>query len=134
MKYIIYKYISTDINGTLIDLVSGVKDENNVISTLTLLQMKNMIKDGNEFMVGDLQLASFKNISIHNDSIVNLGQLTPKAIRSILECIEYIQTSGWPTPLNTNNPKAKRMIEKKINVIKEVDVLKLKENMDVDLI
>lgn len=134
MKYIIYKYISTDINGTLIDLVSGVKDENNVISTLTLLQMKNMIKDGNEFMVGDLQLASFKNISIHNDSIVNLGQLTPKAIRSILECIEYIQTSGWPTPLNTNNPKAKRMIEKKINVIKEVDVLKLKENMGVDLI
>lgn len=37
MKYIIYKYISTDINGTLIDLVAGVKDENNAISTLTLL-------------------------------------------------------------------------------------------------
>lgn len=90
--------------------------------------MNNITKDGNEFIVGDLQLASFKNISIHNDSIVNLGQLTPKAIRSILECIEYIQVNGWPTPLNTNNSRVKRIIDKKINVIKEVDALKLKEN------
>lgn len=128
MKYVIYKYISTDINGTLIDLVAGVKDENNAISTLTLLQMKEMTLNGDEFRVGELQLAAFKNISIHNDSIVNNGQLTPKAIRSILECIEYIQVNGWPTPLNTNNSRVKRIIDKKINVIKEVDVLKLREN------
>lgn len=114
MKYVIYKYISTDINGTLIDLVAGVKDENNAISTLTLLQMKEMTLNGDEFRVGDLQLAAFKNISIHNDSIVNNGQLTPKAIRSIIECIEYIQVNGWPTPLNTNNPRVKRIIDKKL--------------------
>lgn len=124
MKYVIYKHIATVIEGERIDLEYGVKDENGEHSMLTLLQQLEMTKAGDEFITGNLQLASFTNFEIKDNKVIMTAPIEKEKVIKILSTILFIQKNGWTKLVGQEkvNPRIQRYSETKERIANLVNV------------
>lgn len=124
MKYVIYKHIATVIEGERIDLEYGVKDENGEHSTLTLLQQLEMTKAGDEFISGNLQLASFTNFEIKDNKVIMTAPIEKEKAIEILSTILFIQNNGWAKLVGREkvNPRLQRYFENKERIANLVNL------------
>lgn len=131
MNYKIIKYISTLIDGRPVDLVAGVKNANGNYLELTLLQIRELKRLGETFVVGDLQLVAYYNLKIEEGVIKNASGCTSGEISAIIDCIEYAQRYGWAS-LNgrePQNPRQKIALRNKEDLLSGVDVSALREQI-----
>lgn len=126
MDYVINNYESTKINDKPIDLVVRCEDEMGNSHSFTLLQVKNMRKLGNSFIIGNLRLVSLTNLVIENDIIINYQNFSEKTIDDIVDTIKYIQENGWTDFIGdidySSNPKLERIKSKNEKLMKSIDL------------